>query len=179
MKTLTPPNRLYKKESDKKKIEYLFHEYRRLMFRKAYGILKDRGLAEKALYEAYVQLWKNIDKVGDPAGSHAVVLAFTIAKNCAYALMESSPVDEKPANPDGDFNAAGIEEALYVMPASAITKVLNRLGGENKNIFLLKYAYGFSIHKIAGTLNDNEANIGARLYKAQRRLRTLLLRGEF
>ena len=149
------------------------------MLNKAFGVLKDRAQAEKALCEAFAQIWKNIGKIDDPRGSQALVFAVTIAKNCAYALMADNARGTDPTKDNWDFDAGGIEEALYVMPSSAIIKVVNKLGGENKNIFLLKYTYGLSMRKIAGTLNEAESNIAVRLRKAQRRLRALLLRGDY
>ena len=131
------------------------------------------------MHTALMHIWHNIDKIDDPESSQAIVLAVTIVKNCAYALMDGAAREPDPAETKKDFDATGLEEALHIMPASTIIKVVNKLGGENKNIFLLKYAYKFSRRKIAKTLDDTEANIAARLYKAQRRLRALLLRGGF
>ena len=168
-----------KRESDRDKIDYIFGEYRHLMLNKAFSILKDRVQAEKALHESFIQIWKNIDKIDDPRSSQAIVFAVTIARNCSYALMESEALYASPSVDAKPFNASGIQEALFDMSASDIIKVVNKLGGENKNIFLLKYAYGMALKKTAATLNESEAAVGERLHKLQRRLRALLLRGGF
>ena len=155
----------------------MYGEYRRLMLTKAYGILKDRRLAEKALYEAFIQIWKNIDKIDDPASSRSIVLAVTITRNCSYALVKGKARDLQPVKERKEYTARGLDGALAEMSASDIIKVVNKLGGVNKNIFLLNYAFGFSHKKTAGTLNDTETNVAARLQKAQKKLRALLLRG--
>jgi len=170
---------VYKNENDREKIGYIFNEYRRLMLSKAYKILKDKELAEKALYEAFIQIWKNIDKIDDPRGSRAIVLAVTMAKNCAYALMDNKAKEFSPEKQKKGFSVKGMEEALYEMPASDILKLVNRLGGENRNIFIFKYAYDISIRNTARALNETAQNIEARLQIAQKRLRSLLLRGGY
>jgi len=147
------------------------------MYNKAYSILKDRKLAVEALCDAFEHIWKNISKFDDPRGSRSIVLAVTIVRNCSYALMENKSRDLTPAKESREFSAYGLEDTLHEMSSSDITKVVNRLGGENKNIFLLKYAYGFSDAKTARTLNESENNVAARLQKAQKKLRALLLRG--
>ena len=179
MWTLAPYRTAYKKESDREKIDYIYSEYRYLLLSKAYSILKDRGQAEDALHDSFLHIWENIGKIDDPRSSQAIVLAVTIVRNRSYALLGMSRRNEDLLKKDKSFDARGIKEALNVMPAKSITKAVNKLGGENKNIFLLKYAYGFSCRKIAKTLDDSESNISVRLLKAQKRLRALLLRGGF
>jgi len=162
--------------NDWKKICFIFDEYRDLMFGKALNILKDEGLAEDALYEAFLCLWGNIDKVDDPAGSRAIVLAVTITKNCALSMLAKKTPDVGIARGKNTFSASGVGDMLYEMPAADLIKVVNKLGGLNRNIFLLKYAYGFKNRKTAKTLNEPEINVEARLRMAQRKLRALLLR---
>ncbi|MCL2057751.1 MAG: sigma-70 family RNA polymerase sigma factor [Oscillospiraceae bacterium] len=169
----------HRRESDRDKIDYIFGEYRHLMLNKAFSILKDRMQAEKALYESFIHIWKNIDKVDDPRSSQTIVFAVTIVRNCAYALMENEARHVAPAQDKKPFDARGIEEALFDMSASDIIKVVNKLGGENKNIFLLNYGYGLSNKKTAMTLKESETVVRDRLHKTQRRLRALLLRGGF
>jgi len=166
-----------KRESDRKKIEYIYAEYRQLMYNKAFNILNDRGLAEDALCDAFDLIWKLIAEFDDPRSSRSIVLAVTIVRNCAYALSDGKAQDLEPAKESRDFSAKGLEKALYELSSSDIIKVVNKLGGENKNIFLMKYAFGFSNGKTAKTLKEPEGNVAARLQKAQRKLRVLLLKG--
>lgn len=147
------------------------------MLSKAYGILKDRKLAETALCDAFVHIYRNIKKIGDPKNSRSIVFAVTIARNCAYALLPGKNRDLRLEKDKGGLSAKGLENAMLDMPASETVKIVNQLGGENKNIFLLKYEFGFSNKRTAGTLNETEINIAARLQKAQKKLRALLLRG--
>jgi RNA polymerase sigma-70 factor (ECF subfamily) len=167
------------KESGREKIEYIYSEYRHLMLRKAYSILKERALAENALYNAFIHIANNIGRIGDPRSSKSIVFAVTIVRNCSYALMEIDAREYGEAKGEREFNAAGLADALRGMSARDIIKAVNKLGGENKNIFLLYYAYNFSCRKISKALNETETNVAARLQKAQKRLRALLLRGDY
>ena len=161
----------------KDKLEYIYSEYRELMLNKAYGIVKDRKLAEEALYNAFVHIGKNIASIGDPGSSHAVAFVVTIAKSCAFSLAGGQPREALVARGGRDFSIKGVEDALYEMSASDIIKIVNRLGGVNKNIFLLKYAYGMPVRKISQILGDTEANIEIRLNRAQKKLCGILAEG--
>lgn len=149
------------------------------MLGKAFNILKERSLAERALFNSFTHIAKNINKIDDPRSSKTIVFAVTVVRNCAYALMEQGTAVRGAAKDDGNFNAAGLIDALRGMSAIDIVKAVNKLGGENKNIFLLKYAYKLTCSEIAKTLNETEQNIGARLGRAQKRLRALILRGDY
>lgn len=46
---------------------YLYSHYKGLMLQKAYAILHDRMLAEDAVSEAFLRIYRNRHKVDDPA----------------------------------------------------------------------------------------------------------------
>lgn len=162
--------------NDKARIEYIFKEYRDLMFTKAYAILKDRPLAEDALSDAFKYIWKNIGKFDEPGGSRSIVLAVTIAKNCAYALQDGKPFAGFGDDERRGVSVKGMEQALYNMSSDEIIKAVNKLGGKNKNVFLLKYAFDFTNKKSAGTLGESEDDIEDRLYISQKKIRSLMLK---
>ncbi len=52
--------------SERDKFEYIFHKYKKLMMHKAYSVLGDYMLAEDAASEAFIRIYKNLRKIGDP-----------------------------------------------------------------------------------------------------------------
>jgi len=164
-------------ENDKEKIEYIFSEYKNLMFGKIFNIVKDRALAETALIKSFRQIQKHIRKIDDPLSSRAASFVVTVAKTCALSALRIKTRDSGDADRDSGYDSHDIETALYEISAAEIITFVNKLGGVNKNIFLLKHAFGLSLSDIAEMLGDSAANVAARLQKAQRRLGALIMRG--
>ena len=50
---------------DKNKLELIYNQYKNLMLNRAYDILKDRGLAEDAVHNAFIRILKNLDKISE------------------------------------------------------------------------------------------------------------------
>ena len=67
--------------------ELLVHSYQHKVFRLAFAIVGDAGLAEDAAQEAFLRVWKALPNFrGDSALSTWI---YAIARNCALSLIES------------------------------------------------------------------------------------------
>ena len=65
---------------------YLYSPYKGLMLQKAYAILHDRMLAEDAVSEAFLRIYRNRHKVDDPASDRSLSFVMTIVRNTALTL---------------------------------------------------------------------------------------------
>ena len=65
---------------------YLYSHYKGLMLQKAYAILHDRMLAEDAVSEAFLRIYRNRHKVDDPASDRSLSFVMTIVRNTALTL---------------------------------------------------------------------------------------------
>ena len=179
MGTLAASGAVRQGENNKDKLSYIFNEYRNLMLNKAYNILKDREQAEEALFNSFAHIRKNIKLIDDPAGSRSIVFATAVAKCCAYAMTKRAMPERKFYQSNNDFSVRKLENALAEMSAYDISAAVNRLGGLNRNIFILTYVYGASIRRVSRILGEAEAVTAWRLQTAQRKLCALLSGGGF
>ena len=164
---------------DKEKFEYIYQTYKRLLLYKAYNILKDFQLAEDAVSEAMIRIYKNIDKIDDPNANKAVAFIVTIVKNTALTLyhrvnnQQTEPVEESIAD---SFDLENF--VLSEISAESIYSVIDRLNEELKSVFLLKFAYDLSHKEIGNTLNITENNMTVRLHRAKKKISELLRKEE-
>lgn len=159
-------------DNDKDKFEYLYEKYKRLLYKKALEIVKDHALAEDAVAESYMRVYKNIGKIGDPNSPQAVSYLIIIAKNVAINIYNRQkrqiPVDISESNEADTFN---LEEEILIKDAAARAMALvGSLKEELRSVFLLKYAYDMNTREIATQLGISENNVTVRLHRAKAKL---------
>lgn len=74
--------------------EYIYTHYKGLMLQKAYGILRDPMLAEDAVSEAFIRIFKNMRKIEDPASNRCLAFVATITRNTALTMLHK---ERRPA----------------------------------------------------------------------------------
>ena len=71
------------------KLEALYREYKSKMLSKAYSVLRDEGLAEDAVHNAFMRILKNLDKIDEVKSSRTrgfvLVITANVAKRCIRA----------------------------------------------------------------------------------------------
>jgi RNA polymerase sigma-70 factor (ECF subfamily) len=112
------------------------------MFRKAREILRDDMLAEDAVSEAYIRVYRNLRKVEDPDSPRSAAFLVTIVRNAALTMYGKNKeevmdeIEEERADPQvlEDMAASNINsERLY--------QIVGELDEPLRNLFVLKYAY--------------------------------------
>lgn len=155
--------------------EYIYTHYKGLMLQKAYGILRDPMLAEDAVSEAFIRIYKNMRKIEDPASNRCLAFVATITRNTALTLLQKErrqpaelPDEEQP---DG-FNLE--EHVLTAVSAERMLALMDGLNEELRSVFLLKYAYDLPHKTIGRLLGITENNVNVRLYRAKKKIAALL-----
>lgn len=162
-------------EPERDKFEYLYSRYKNLLLHKAYDVLKDYSLAEDAVSEAYIRVYKNLHKVDDPDSNRTIAYLVTIAKNVALTMLSAGkriPVEQYDEVKADDFDLE--ENALAALSSERICVVMQALDEESRGVFLLKYAYDYSNQEIASVFATTENNVRVRLHRARKRLAALL-----
>ena len=159
-------------ESEKDKFEYIYEKYKRLLWTKAFDILKDHGLAEDAVSEAFLRAYKHLHKIDDPDSNRSVSFLVTIVRNVSITLYHKekrvTPVDAADFDEADDFN---LEDVITSKDeAAAAMALVNRLKEEQKAVFLLKYAHDMPHKEIAAALGITENNVTVRLHRAKSKL---------
>lgn len=162
-------------DAERDKFERVYETWRRLMLAKAYGILRDAQLAEDAVSEAFLRIYKNLAKIDDPASGRCASFVVTITKNVALTMLGKhqrtafEPMEERQAD------AFDLEQfTLSEISSARILEIIDGLNEELRGVFLLKYGHGLSHREIADVLKITENNVTVRLHRARKKLAALL-----
>ena len=161
----------FSNESDQEKFEYLYQKYKNLLLHKAYDILKDYALAEDAVSEAYIRIYKNLHKIDDPTSNSTIAFVVTIAKNVSLTMLSKEkrmPVEEYDETMPDSFDLE--ENVLAAVSSEQILGIMDQLGEELRSVFLLRYAYDYSLKEVGKLLNISENNAAVRLHRAKKKL---------
>jgi RNA polymerase sigma factor, sigma-70 family len=165
--------------SDDDSFEYIYTTYKRLMMKKAYSILRDYSLAEDAVSEACIRIFKNIRKIDDPASSRSVAFVMMIVKNTSLTVLQNNKkyyADELDETIEDSYNLES--SVVNKMSSEEIYKTLGTLDEESRNIFLYKYAYDLPHKEIASIMDLSENNVTVKLHRCKKKLVSLLSREE-
>ena len=163
---------------DPSAFEYLYSHYKGLMLQKAYGILGDRMLAEDAVSEAFIRIYRNMGKMDDPASNRSLAFVMTIVRNTALTLRQKQA--RQPVALEEDEERADSfdleEQVLSALSEQEMLALVDGLGEELRSVFLLTYAYGYSHKQIARLLGITANNVTVRLHRARKKLAERLLK---
>jgi RNA polymerase sigma-70 factor (ECF subfamily) len=171
------------------KFEYLYRKYRNLLYYRAWEILRDPMAAEDAVSEAFIRVYRNLDKVDDPDSPRCAAFLGTIVRNVALTMAKKRAAAPMPVpigaeqdwgnggNGGGDEPADPFDlEAAVIDKISEeqIYRIVNRLDEESRTIFVLKYAYDLSHREIASQLGMTENNVTVRLHRTRKKLARMI-----
>lgn len=149
--------------------EQLYKKYNKLLLRKAWEILRDDMLAEDAASSAWMRIYRNLHKIDSPDSPRGVAFMVTVARNRALSLARKKSGAETFAPEENQPDAFNLEDSMIdQLSAEHILEMVGSLDEELRNIFILKYAYGFSHREIASQLGITENSFNVRLHRARK-----------
>ena len=158
-------------DGDPEAVRAVYREYGRLVYAVTYKVLADRGLAEEATQQAFVQAWRSARSF-DPTRELGPWLA-TIARRVAIdvhrreARRAHQPIDEVTSDP-----------ALVTLPESAeaayeaweVRRALDDLPAEEREVVRLQHLEGLSQSEVAQRLGVPVGKVKSRSFRAHRHL---------
>ena len=168
----------FESAEEQDKFEFLYQKYKNLCLKKAYGILGDYMLAEDAVSEAYIRVYKNLHKIEDPASNRSIAFVVTIAKNAALTILarqKSTAQEELDENLEDGFDLE--QEALARLDTQEVFAAIEDLSEELRGVLMLKYAHDLSHKDIGKAMGISENNVTVRLHRARKKLVSILERG--
>ncbi len=128
---------------DRSALKQLYDRFGARLYGIASRILRDQGLAEDALQEAFVKIWRNAGKFDRARGS-ALAWVVTIVRRAAFDLrpraLSIELVDMACEQPETDMLHPGLARALDALPEM------------HRKALLLMYVYGLTHAEIATAL---------------------------
>lgn len=163
-------------EFEKSKFEYIYNKYKRLLLYKANAILNNYSLAEDAVSEAFMRVYKNLHKIEDPDSGRTAAFLVVIVRNTAINILNEnkniSDYDIEESNIQSGFDLE--EDVISGTVTDGMLKVVDKLKDELKTCFLLMYAYDLSYKEIGKILDISESNVAVRIHRAKKKLIELL-----
>jgi RNA polymerase sigma factor (sigma-70 family) len=117
----------------------------------AFRILRRRDLAEEAVQEAFLRIWR-LARSFDPARGNGRTWIYSVLRNRALSLLQDEaryPVSDE----DSPWPDASAEAAFALLPeTSALRRCLEQLDLTRRTAVILAYAHGMSHGELAGKL---------------------------
>ena len=151
--------------------EHIYRKYKNLLIHKARQITGDHMLAEDAASEAFIRIYRNLRKIGDPDSPRSVAFYVTIVKNAALTVVSKTSRDIAHEFDDEFAAMTDVEaEALANASRDALYAVIGALGEAMRDAVLLKYAHGLTHREIAKIMKLSENNVTVILHRARKAL---------
>ena len=165
-------------EEEKTKLEILFEQYWRLLYKIALDVLHNHSDVEDVLQDTYEKVAKNIGCIKDPYSKETRNYLAVIAKNTAIDLYrkkkkiwkEEVDIEElKPKQLPRVYikTFADDEEKLII-------KAINSLPYKYRIVLSLKFSQQKSISEIGRILDISETNVRQRIFRAKALLKAEL-----
>lgn len=135
----------------------------------AYGILRDRALAEDAVQQAMLDAWRNLPKLRDPARFEAWTYRLTV--NACYAeskrnkrWLPNMPIDSPP-------EPVAPDEIGPVAERELLDRGFRQLSVDQRAVLVLRHLVGLPLEEVAAALAIPPGTARSRLYRALQTMR--------
>lgn len=161
---------------EKSKFKQLYDKYRNLMFFCAREILKDDGLAEDAVQEAFIKLTKYLKKINDiecNKTKHFIVIIVESTSKDIYR-REKKQMNVSWEEIEENYHFPQMERVEAVSELTDVEKAIMKLPAIYRKIFRMKYVWGYSNSEIGEILNIRQSTLRQRIARGKVILQEIL-----
>ena len=160
------------KDGDERAFEVLAAAHHPRLFRVAYGILRDRHLAEDATQQGLLDIWRHIPSLRDTSRFEA--WSYRLLVNACYDEAKHRPnwvpsADLTPGDMPVSHDASG-----PVIARDQLSRALQRLTLEHRAVLVLRYFMDLSPQEIGDSLDIPRRTVYSRLHRALENVRGVL-----
>jgi len=148
-----------------------FAIHHRLVYRYAYSLMRDQGLAEDVVQEVFIRLHRNLETAQKEGMLRAWLLRVTtnVARNLMRTRIRATARDE-------EFVASAAQQVEVIQPDEELLRqteiaearrTLNKIKEPTRSCLLLKHE-GLSYREIAAALSIKESNVGSLIARGRR-----------
>ena len=164
------------REQNKAALEQLYDRYEKILFSFLCKMTNDRDLAEEALQEVFIKLWRGKGEYDESKGKFPSWL-FRMAQNIAVDLIRKRKEPAVPLDEIGDLVSAQttVEDlAEWQEKKTEIETAVKDLSAEQQNMIQLFYFKGYTHETIAEMCNIPLGTVKSRIRLALKKLKTSL-----
>jgi RNA polymerase sigma-70 factor (ECF subfamily) len=142
------------------------------LFRVAQGILRDPHLAEDATQQAFLDIWRHIPRLKDPAKFEG--WSYRLVVNACYDEAKRKPrwMSDSAMHPADEPRERDAFEA--VADRDELDRGFQRLSLDHRAILVLRYLLDMTLEQVADGLGIPEGTVHSRLKRAVDALRAAL-----
>lgn len=158
------------------KFEQIYNNYRVLMYRVAYNVLKSRQDTEDAVQDAFVKIYDHISDIGEVDSPRTRSFIMVITRNVCLNELRSRRHDSGENIEELDPAAeVSVEEAvLSELGVDQIKNALRELPENYRDILYLTVFKEYDLHSAAELLGITYENAKQRLQRARKKLAEML-----
>ena len=146
-------------------------DYPRL-FRVANGILGDRYLAEDATQQAFLDIWRDIRRLKDPAKFEG--WSYRLLVHVCYAEVKRRPDSSLVRWAPPDHEPRAVDTFSAVEDREQLDRGFRHLSMDHRVVLVLHYLLGMTPEQVAETLGTSRWTVYSRLDRAVKAMRTAL-----
>lgn len=158
-------------DKDKALVEFLYKEYKQLMFKTAYSILRNKESAEDAVHDAFLRVIKNLSKFRSYSCKENVSYLVIIVRGIALNMLSDSNrlAELEEDIPDGSsVEETAVSDLMY----NEVVENIKALSPALRDIAILSFVENCSAVEISELLDININTV----YSSISRARTILTR---
>ncbi len=163
-------------DQDKAALEQLYDRYEKILFSFLYKMLEDRDLAEEALQEVFIKIWRGKGVYDESKGKFTSWL-FRMAQNTAIDLIRKRKKPSVPIEEAGHMastEAPVDEQVEWQEKKGQIETAVQRLSVEQQKMIDLFYFKGYTHETIADMCDIPLGTVKSRIRLALKKLKTSL-----
>lgn len=160
-------------EEEKSRFEQLYYQYRKLMYLCAWEILRDEQLAEDAVHEAFMKLTKYLKKIDEIKCNKTKRFVVIVVESAAKDIWRKEKRNRHETWEEVEREYHFMAEA-NVSETTVIEEAILKLPFTYRQIFQLKYGWGYANREIADVLDMREGTVRQRLARGKKLLQELL-----
>ncbi|MGI2328775.1 RNA polymerase sigma factor [Planococcus sp. YIM B11945] len=161
---------------EKEALEQLYDRYEKILFSFIYKMTEDRSLAEEALQEVFIKIWRGKGDYDDSKGKFTSWL-FRMAQNVAIDLIRKRKAPSVPLDEIGDMASqdSSVEDAAeWQEKKEEIETAVLSLSEEQQKMIQLFYFKGYTHETISSLCDVPLGTVKSRIRLALKKLKISL-----